>query len=101
MASNLSSNGGGGYEALKILNTGDHIYQPGDKVSGLKKEEIESLVLSEVIGKPGSFKKLQEEGAVLALGKKGDVLEIVKGLKEENMQLKLENKGLQEQLAKK
>ena len=104
MASNKSSNGGGGYDVLKNLNTGDKVYIPGDKVTGLKKEQADDLLLGEVIGKPGSFKKQQAQAELLEQSggsNTEDVLELVKELKNEIQVLKNENKDLREQLAKK
>ena len=104
MASNKSSNGGGGYEVLKNLNTGNETYIPGDKITGLKKEQADDLLLKEVIGKVGSFKKQQAEAELLGQGGSGnieDILDLVKELKNEIQELKQENKGLRETAAKK
>lgn len=100
-----SSNGGGGYEVLKVLKTGkDTTYTPGDKVTELKKKDAESLLLRGVIGKSGSFKKQEAEKELLEKSGGGnveDVLELVKDLKNEIQELKVENKKLQETAAKK
>lgn len=103
MASNKSNNGGGGYDVLKNLNTGDKVYIPGDKVTGLKKEQADDLLLGEVIGKPGSFKKQQEQAELLEQSggsNTKDVIELVRNLKNEIQELKQENKRLLETSAK-
>jgi len=104
MASN-KSNGGGGYEVLLPLKTGKNTtYIPGDKISELKKEDAESLLLRGVIGKSGSFKKQEAEKELLEKSGGGnveDVLELVKNLKNEIQELKVENKKLLETAAKK
>jgi len=107
MASN-KSNGSGGYEVLKNLKIGidkenSKEYIPGDPISGLTKQQTEDFLLNGVIGKSGSFKKQQAQAELLEQSGGGNVenvLELVKSLKNEIQELKLENKRLREAAAK-
>ena len=97
MSAKKQSNGS--YEVLTNVKLDGKNYTPGDKIS-VKKADAESLVTTGVIGGSGSYKKSQAEAEVVSLGDAAAIGDLVKELKAEIQDLKNENLGLREQLAK-
>ena len=90
------------YECLRSVSLGPEKsdkYAPGDPISKAPNDVIEKLLISGAVGEKGSFKKLQAEEEVKAVGDPEAVKKLVDDLRNQIADLKVDNQKLLERNA--